>query len=316
MRITTSVFLGLAIASSSAQGQQRARGCAMAFTGGCQATVDVFEYLVPQLGAAVTGGNATLGQGGAMAGAGHFALTLRGNVSQGSLPDLRRYDPGATTASTKLDTKSSFLPLPSVDASIGVYGGYPIGVTRVGGVDVLLSSAIIPSFRGGTTSLELPDGSVKLGYGARVGLLEEGLLTPGLGFTWMRRYLPRMNVVATDANTWLRVDDIDVATTSWRVTATKSLIAFGVAAGIGQDSYHSSATIQKALPSTSGPFRISQGVRRMSWFGDLSTNVLLAKLVAEIGGVSGGNIRTYNTFAGKSPDAFRLYGSLGVRIGI
>src|SRR5919204_6253244 len=38
----------------------------------CQQSIDLFKYMVPQLGIAITGGNATLGQGGALGGLGHF----------------------------------------------------------------------------------------------------------------------------------------------------------------------------------------------------------------------------------------------------
>src|SRR5205823_2689698 len=34
----------------------------------CQQAIDLFQYMAPQLGAAITGGNATLGQGGTLGG--------------------------------------------------------------------------------------------------------------------------------------------------------------------------------------------------------------------------------------------------------
>jgi hypothetical protein len=235
---------------------------------------------------------------------------------EGTLPDCRGYAPDMSGTRHNFPTKSAVVPLPVVDGALGLYAGYPLGVTRVGGLDLIGDASYIPEFSGGSTGLELPDGGFSYGYGARVGLLQEGLLTPGVGVTWVRHELPRMAVHGNAAGTSLRVDDIDIATTGWRLTASKSLIGFGVAVGAGQDRYRSSGVINATTgPSTSFPFTVTQHVTRSSYFGDLSMHVLLAKVVAEIGGVSGGSIETYNSF-GKAADAFRLYGSLGVRVGL
>jgi hypothetical protein len=319
MRIALTAALALAIGSTSAaaQGGATEPNCGLSLVNSCQAKVDLFYYLAPQVGALVTGGNPTLGQGGALNGFGHATVALRLKTVQGSLPDFRNYAPSSSGTPNNFPTSSAWVPLPVAEASIGLYGGWPLGVTKVGGIDLIGDASYLPEFSGGSTGLELPLGGFVAGYGARVGLLQEGLLTPGVGFTWQRHDLPRMAIHGGAAGTTLRIDDIDMTSTSWRLTASKSLISFGVAAGIGQDRYRSSAVINKTSgPSTTFPFSVSQHVTRTSWFGDLSMNVLLAKLVAEVGGVSGGKIETYNSFAGKSPDALRLYGSLGVRIGI
>ena len=46
----------------------------------CQQAVDVYQFMAPQLGLALTGGNATLGQGGALGGLGHFSIGVRANA--------------------------------------------------------------------------------------------------------------------------------------------------------------------------------------------------------------------------------------------
>jgi hypothetical protein len=43
-------------------------------------------------------------------------------------------------------------------------------------------------------------------------------------------------------------------------------------------------------------------------------NLLVVKLIGEIGMVSGGEIPTHNTFETKA-DASRMYGSVGIRVG-
>ncbi len=319
MRQPSSVLIAVALVSTSAAAQNGAPAgnCSVSFTDACQAKVDLFDYLAPQVGTLVAGGNATLGQGGALNGFRHFSLSLRVNALQGSLPDFRNFAPSASVARQEYSTRSALVAMPVADASVGLYAGYPLGVTKVGGIDLLADAAYLPEFHGRSTGLELPNGGTVFGYGARLGLLEEGLLTPGLGVTWLRHELPVMAIHGAAVGTTLRIDDIDLGATSWRLTASKSLIALGLAAGVGRDRYKSSATINKTSgPSTTFPFTVRQDVTRTTLFGDLSMDVFLAKLVAEIGAVSGGKIETYNSFAGKAPDAFRFYGSLGVRVGM
>jgi hypothetical protein len=65
---------------------------------------------------------------------------------------------------------------------------------------------------------------------------------------------------------------------------------------------------------TSDNIPMSQKLTRTNYFADLSLNLLLAKIVGEIGMVSGGTVSTYNQFD-SAPDKSRVYGSLGVRIG-
>ena len=47
----------------------------------CYMALDVFQFMAPQLGVSVTGGNATLGRGGALGGFPHFSVGVRGNVA-------------------------------------------------------------------------------------------------------------------------------------------------------------------------------------------------------------------------------------------
>src|SRR4051812_31390303 len=59
----------------------------------CQKAIDLFNYMAPQLGVSITGGNATLGKGGTLGGLGHFSLGLRVNVVQGSVPQIQDVTP-------------------------------------------------------------------------------------------------------------------------------------------------------------------------------------------------------------------------------
>ena len=55
----------------------------------CQKALDVFKYIAPQLGIAITGGNATLGQTGNLGGLGHFRLDSESISLRGAFPRLR-----------------------------------------------------------------------------------------------------------------------------------------------------------------------------------------------------------------------------------
>jgi hypothetical protein len=288
----------------------------------CQMAYDVFQFLAPQLGIALTGGNATLGQGGALGGLGHFALELRANVLDGDLPDVQKFPQPSTSGrqSHTLPTKSQFVGLPTVDAGIGIFKGLSLGLTNVGGVDLLLSASYIPTVGGPNDAVQVkPNQSLNIGVGARVGIIQESLLTPGVSVTYLRRDLPTTTIIGTSSGVDVSVRDASVKTNAWRLTASKSLILFSLAAGIGRDSYDQSATIQGTVTNPvavqSQPVLVKQSMTRTNYFVDGSLNFIIAKIVAEVGQVTGGSVSTYNTFSGGAADKSRLYGSLGVRIG-
>jgi len=289
----------------------------------CQKAIDLFKYMAPQLGTSITGGNATLGQGGNLGGLGHFSLGLRVNAVQGSLPQIQNTSVAVTGAqSTQFDTKTQIIPMPTADLAIGVFQGIPLAITNVGGVDLLVSAAYLPEFNNSGVSVKVPNGSLKLGYGARVGILQESLLVPGLSVSYLRRDLPTVNLAASSGSDSLYVNNLSLKTKAWRVTASKSLLFVGLAAGIGKDTYESSTDIRAHVAArafspaaNAGPVSLSQNVTRTNIFADLSMNLLLLKLTGEIGEVSGGTINTFNTFSGKQAADSRIFGSVGARFG-
>lgn len=292
----------------------------------CQKAIDLFQYLAPQLGVSITGGNATLGQGGTLGGLGHFSVGLRVNAVQGSLPQITRVSPVVTGAtSSRYDTENKIIGLPTADLAIGLFKGLPLAITNVGGVDLLVSASYLPEFDGSGVSVKVPDGSLKLGFGARIGVLQESLLVPGVSVTYLRRDLPTTNITATTGNDTLYVRDLSLKTDAWRIVASKHLLFLGVAVGAGQDKYESSADIRASVaarppftttPTIAAPASpISQKLTRTNVFADLTLNLLILKITGEIGQVSGGEINTFNTFSGKQAADSRIYGSIGARFG-
>lgn len=348
----------LLAAASSAQGQGKTQadqqcrsGNAAAFKLGdaCQKAVDLFSYMAPQLGTAMAGGNATLGQGSALGGLGHFSLGVRATVVMGSVPKL---DESGTEPDTGVAIRTDYktteapIPMPAVDLAIGLFKGIPLGITNLGGLDLLLSAAYVPEVDVEDVQLKVPEGSLKLGFGARLGILQEGRAMPGVAVTYLQRGLPVMDITGIISNGIQAEDDsislrqLDISTTSWRIVASKKLLFLGLAVGYGRDNYSLSSDITAVVkePCPTGICRFApankpgstepealvtfdQSVTRTNMFANLSINLLVLKLVGEVGQVSGGDISTFNRYFDEDgtkpvpPDKSRQYASVGFRIG-
>ena len=287
----------------------------------CQQAIDLFQFMAPQLGIAITGGNATLGQGGALGGLGHFVVEVRANVLAGNVPQIQTPSTNGAQQRSNYPTKTQVLGLPSVDGSIGLFQGLPLGLTNVGGVDLLLSAFYVPKVSADNVTVD-PNSPLKIGYGVRISALQESLLVPGVSFTIFRRDLPKTTLTGTSGGDSLIVRGLEDNTTAWRLVASKSLVVFGLAAGVGQDKYDAKGSVQGVVTGVFGPLTnprsnvipLSQKMTRTNYFADVSLNMLLAKIVGEVGMVSGGSVTTYNKFD-TAPDKSRLYGSVGVRLG-
>jgi len=287
----------------------------------CQQAFDVYQFMAPQLGLALTGGNATAGQSGVLGGPGHFSVGIRVNGFRGKLPDVN--NPGFTqningAQRRTLPTTDQWVGLPTADAAVGLFKGFPFGLSNVLGLDALASLSYVPTLSDDDFSVT-PSSNFQFGYGARIGLLSESIVTPGVSFTWLQRDLPKTDLVASLAGASLSVTDTKVSTKAWRIVASKSLIMFGVAAGIGQDKYEQSAVVRGSVTqggvsvAAQAP-RTSESLSRVNFFGDFSYNLPLLKIVLEIGHATGGTVQTYNSFSGGRADQSYTYGSFGLRL--
>jgi hypothetical protein len=281
----------------------------------CQQSVDLFKYMATQMGTAIAGGNATLGQGGTLGGLPHFTVGLRANLVMGHVPELQTPSLTGIQQRTAYPVATQILGFPAVDASIGIFKGFPLALSNVGGIDLLVNAAYVPKVETDEVTVE-PDTPLKIGYGVRVGLLQESLLVPGVSASYMIRDLPVTTITGTTSGSTMTVQDLDLKTKAWRVTLSKSLVLFTIAAGVGQDTYDASTTITATTPGgTVPPFELElPSLTRTNYFADFAMNILLVKLIGEIGMVSGGEVLTHNTFTTKA-DASRMYGSVGIRVG-
>jgi hypothetical protein len=336
MRKAMCVGAGLLFAMTGAQAQGAADPCPAGTTAtdparltqdACQMGIDVFQVMAPQLGLALAGGNATLGQGGTLGGPGHFSLGLRGNVFRGDLPQVQDFpSPAITgrqqrTGAQALVSEAQILGLPTADLALGIFRGVPLGLTNVGGIDLLVSATYVPTIGDAGEEIQVkPDRNLQLGYGVRIGLLQESLIVPGVSFTYLKRDLPKTSISGEASDFDILITDAQVKTSAYRVVASKSLMVLGLAAGVGQDRYDQSAMVQATLPTSGGvasavvPF--DQKLTRTNYFLDVSLNLPVIKFIGEVGRVTGGTVDTYNEFQTGRADKARTYGSVGIRIGI
>ena len=294
----------------------------------CQMAVDIFQLVSPQLGLALAGGNAVLGSGSTLGGPGHFSIGVRANVFQGDLPDITSFPAPSTNGrvqyagASALPAKTTVLGLPTADAAIGLFGGVPLPLTNVGGIDLLVSATYVPTIGDSTSDVRIaPDRNLQLGYGVRVGLLKESIVVPGVSFTYLKRDLPSTSISGSSSDVSISVRDAKVKTSAYRLVASKTLLTFGIAAGIGQDKYDDEASVQGTVKApapvgtqTSDVIALSQKLTRTNYFVDLSLNLPVFKLVGEVGQVTGGTVDTYNEFDSGRADKARTYGSVGFRL--
>lgn len=321
------VSAALVAVSASAQGQ-----CAAGTTqDACQKTTDLFNFLTPQISTALVGGSTTLGQGGVLGGFPHFAIAVRASAVKGTFPTINNI--GFNTSSAQASTytgEDQYVPMASVDGAIGIFEGFPLGVTKVGGLDALVSATYIPTLPdGGDVTMTLPGGSTKFGAGVRLGLLQESLVVPGVSFSYIQRGLPTISATGrstvsasgTTAPGDFAMNDLTIKTTSWRFSASKTFLIFGLQAGFGQDKYDNSAALHIAVnaPAPVGTQQanvsVSNTMTRTNIYAGLSLNFFVGKLVAEVGQVSGGTLPTARNSFGSDAAAGRGYFSVGLRTG-
>lgn len=296
----------------------------------CTKVTDLLNYATPQFSTALAGGSATMGQGGALGGLGRFAVTLRATAVFGSMPKFNSTSFSTAGAqATTFASDNTPVPMVTADAAIGIWKGIPLGVTNIGGIDALVSATYLPNVDGGDLKMSVSGSNFKFGYGLRVGLLEEGIISPGVSVSYIQRDLPTFslsgssNVAAsgTSAPGTFALNDYTLKTTAIRLTASKSFLIFAVNAGIGQDTYKGSSNVKVTVTPSVGGAQTGSGATSMSMtrtnmFVGTQVNLFLFKIVGEVGQVSGGSTPTLKNNFGEKADKARNYASLGLRFAI
>ena len=287
----------------------------------CQKAIDLFRYLAPQLGTIVAGGNPTQGVVGALGGPGHFSFGIRANGLNGSIPDIDRVVPN--TRGARVDTYAiddQLVGFATADLGVGVFKG--IGTSGLGAIDVLVSASYLPEYSNPSVEVSEPSGGFKFGFGARVGVLRETGVRPGIAVSYLVRQLPTVSITGKSGDDRLFLDDVSIKAKSWRATIGKSFLFAGFGGGFGRDTYDSNADITVTVApreatqgGTGGPIKLTQDLTRTNVFGTVWLNAKVMRIVGELGRVSGGSVTTYNQFDGAQPAESRTYYSIGLSFG-
>lgn len=289
----------------------------------CQKGRDLFGFVVPQIGIAVSSGNPVLGEGGTLGGWPKRAFSFRVSAVDGQLP--KNAVPISVTGSavgSDFGAARTPIPLPSADAAIGIFPGIPLGLTNTLGVDVLLGASYLPTVNESNFEVAPKDGGFAFQYGVRVGALQESSVIPGLSVSYMRRKLPTVDLGYTPNNDTLTVTGTSVTSNALRIVASKRFAIFGLAAGVGRDEIEGSASmrasVNETVLGTNQRFLVElpnlrYTTTRNTAFVNASLGLGLARLVGEYGWSSEGTVReTVNQFGGRKADEGYRYGSLGI----
>ncbi|WKW12042.1 hypothetical protein Strain138_001314 [Pseudogemmatithrix spongiicola] len=282
----------------------------------CAVASDFFRYMAPQFGTAIAGGSHTLGIGTNLGGFPHFAVALRANAVLGNFPTIDNVQLGAANP-RNFAVEDGGAAMVTADFALGLTKGFNVGVTRIGGIDLIGGVTYVPTLEEDNFTLT-PQSNVSVGLGARVGLLQQSALIPGVAFSYMKRDLPTVDLTSSaDDGSTFDLNDFSIKTSSWRLSAQKNLLLFQLGAGIGGDTYDFStaATVNvvDGPLSATGSFSDKASMSRTTMYGSLGLNLFLVKVVIEGGQVSGGSIATQNTFDTPA-DEKRLYANVGLRI--
>ena len=292
-------------------------------TDACQKARDLFAFLAPQVGVAVSGGNPLPGDAGSLGGFGKVALSVRMIAVDGRLPkNSVALSPG-TGAVSEFGAARTAVPIPAADLAIGFFSGFPLGLTNVGGIDLLVGATYLPSISRNAFAFEPQGGGFGASYGVRVGALQESSIVPGVSVSWQRRQLPESDLSYTPSNDTLQISSIKVRSNAVRVVISKRLALVGLAAGVGQDRIASSSSMNAIVNEQVGSTLVRQTVSlsslrqsviRNTSFVNASFSLLVVRIVGEIGWSSKGTLQSpvVNSFGGRQANEGYRYGSLGL----
>ena len=289
----------------------------------CQKARDLFGFVVPQIGIAVSSGNPVLGEGGTLGGWPKRAFSFRVSAVDGQLP--RNSVPISAIGSafgSDFGAARTPIPLPSADAAIGIFPGIPLGVSNTLGVDVLLGASYLPTVKESNFEVTPKDGGFAFQYGVRVGALQESSFIPGVSVSYMRRKMPTVDLGYTPNNDTLNVTGTSVTSNSIRIVASKRFAIFGIAAGVGRDQIVGSASmrasVNETVLGTNQRFLVNlpdvrYSTTRNTAFVNGSLGFGIARLVAEYGWSGEGTVQqSINQFGDRRIDEGYRYGSLGI----
>ena len=305
----------------------------------CGQVVSVLAAVQPAVGIAFTGGNPVLGTattlGRRFGGLPRVSITARATGALVDMPDLLDGFQAELGSNDELAALGSErLPLGSLqgDVAIGLFNGFSLGPTAggLGAIDLLGSISYVPTI----DDIGLTEEIVNWGVGARVGILKQGLMLPGVSVSGMYRSMGqvRFGDLAEDPATF----STDLSAVSLRAEASKGFLALNLGVGAGYDLYRSDVSFNWELtcPATtctpeatgSPTSPVSGRLETAAWniHGNVGVGLALINLVAELGyqkptdAVGAADLQEAG-LPNRPPavedlDAGRIFGGIGVRL--
>ena len=269
----------------------------------CGQVVNALANVQPTIGIAFSGGAHTLGTsttiGRRLGFAPRVSVTARFNAGIADLPDLLDgFDPTLGSDGQVPAMGTGGVPVGAFqgDVVVGVFNGMDFGpaLGGLGAIDLLGSISFVP----GRDEIGLDDDIVTAAFGARVGILQQGLVVPGISLSGMYRTMLGGDVAFGD----ISADDpaefsSDLSTLSFRGGISKGIATLNFNAGVGYDIYTSDVSFGWELICPAGQCLPAQDVtlstaepvtgqlRTAAWnvHGNVGLNLMVLNLVGEVG---------------------------------
>jgi hypothetical protein len=281
----------------------------------CAAAVDGTRAFHPVIGVLISGGNPTIGTAAALGGLGHASVTLRANAVELVLPELA-YD-GSSTAVAAGD--KFWAPAPLLEGALGIYKGMGSGLLAI---DLLGSAQLLPTNQIDNMTVEagarkIGDIALGIGYGARVGLLRETGPLPAVSVSVMRRDIPQISYGdVSDGDRYSY--GVDLHATNLRLVASKKLLVFDMAGGLGWDKYTGDAVIRFRDPVsgiTQPAVPVELENTRVLGFLNAGMSLSVMRLTAEVGYQGGKDQELTTEFEDFDTTKGKFFAGLGLRVG-
>jgi hypothetical protein len=315
----------------------------------CYVVVQAAEAGQPQLGILLAGGNPTIGTastGGVRLGlVPRVSASVKLNVVGVSLPDIRDFDPSGTVPEDELN-----VPVPALSGtvSVGLFNGVSLAPTLggFGSIDLLGTATYVPFDLAEDETFDEASSTTSWGVGARVGIIRESLVTPGVSVSVMYRNLGEVSFGSVCSGDEVPVlgpadprracvgpDDLgefhfDLTNWSTRATIGKRFLGLGLTAGVGYDTFDSDGEIafrsNQTVACPGGTCTVVYRFEdlnldnsRFSAFANASFTLLIASIGIEGGWMSGTDaVEGFPTTSEFDAGAGVYFGSVGVRIGL
>ncbi|HEX3926481.1 MAG TPA: hypothetical protein VHW65_00665 [Gemmatimonadales bacterium] len=282
----------------------------------CNAAIDGAHLFTPVAGILLSGGNPFLGSAGGLGGFPHTGLTVRANVTKLVIPDLDYSGDGTTVGARR----SVPAPAPLIEAALGVFGGLANGSLAVDalGSAQLIPTSLISDVHVNVNARRIGSVAVGLGVGARVTLIDESTYLPAVAVSIMHRSIPTIGVGSVAEGDEFAFES-NMSATNYRVTIGKRIGFLALGAGAGWDKYSGDAAVDYRDPVTldeQEPIPVTLADSRALGFVDAGFAVGQFYLIGEAGMQAGKDLHLGTTFTGNNPNSNRLFGSLGLRLGL